>query len=92
MLNDYVNMLFLIGASGFTVLNISRLYKDKHVQGVCVTSQVFFFVWTLFSLYFFYDLKTYASMVAEGVLSVTTLVYFVMMMYYKTLDNLKNTF
>lgn len=80
---DVINTSFIVGSSLYLLRNIFILYKDKQVRGVSVSSQVFFMIWTYWSLYYYWSLSQPVSMIAELALSILCMVYVGLMVYYK---------
>lgn len=79
---DFINAQFILLACIFGVYNIYIIYKHKDAKGISISSQLFFFVWTVWSLFFYVSLGQWVSCVLEFVLMLTTLTYLCLMVYY----------
>jgi len=85
---DFVNALFLLGATLFMGLNIIQLYKDKMVRGVSVWPFVYFLLWNLYSLYYLVHLNQLVSFVLELFFMAVSLFYVCQIMHYKKMEKL----
>jgi len=85
---DYVNALFLLGATLFMGLNIIQLYKDKMVRGVSVWTFIYFLLWNLYSLYYLVHLNQLVSFVLELFFMAVSLFYVCQIMHYKKMEKL----
>ncbi len=83
---DYVNALFLLGATLFMGLNIIQLYKDKMVRGVSVWTFIYFLLWNLYSLYYLVHLNQLVSFVLELFFMAVSLFYVFQIMHYKKME------
>lgn len=61
MTNDLINGLFEFGGSGAIWFNVWRLYRDKVVGGVHALPTSFFCLWSIWNIWFYYDLVLWWS-------------------------------
>ena len=79
---DLINCGFelLGGVSG--IVNIRQLIKDKEIKGVAWHVTLFFLAWGLWNLYFYSHLDQWLSFIAGIGLTITNLVWLVLLLYY----------
>lgn len=82
VLRDIMNSAFIFISAGFTFNTCYVLYKHKMVRGVSLWSQIFFTLWTIWSLYFYGALHQWTSIVGEALLCLAMIIYVSMIIHY----------
>ena len=62
---DKSNGIISIIGGIFLAINCIQLYKDKKVQGTTIIAAAFFALWSIWNLYFFYNLEQWASFIGS---------------------------
>jgi hypothetical protein len=82
---DIINCIFEGSAILVTYLNIKKILKDKHTSGITVVSQVFYFAWAIWNVYFYYEWHTFYSLWVSIFLAFANIIWLILVLYYKYL-------
>lgn len=80
---DLVNSLFIVGSCGYSVYNVYIIHKAKESKGLSLGSQIFFLLWTFWSLVYYGSLSQWWSFIGEVILSISVLIYVILMIVYR---------
>ena len=82
MTNDMTNGLFELIGSGFLVLNVVKLQRDKEVKGVSWIAVGFFFLWGLWNLFYYPSLNQWFSFAGGCCIATVNAVWLGMLIWY----------
>lgn len=72
---DIINSMFIFGGAGYAFANAYKLWKDKQVHGIFISSTVFFTIWTFWSTFYYYTLEQWFSLVFNILMAVGDIVW-----------------
>lgn len=81
-MSDMINGLFELIGSGFLVLNVLKLRKDKEVKGVSWIAVGFFFLWGLWNLFYYPSLDQWCSFAGGCCIATVNAAWLVMLIWY----------
>ena len=67
----------------FLFFNCLKLHKDKEIKGVSIVTSIFFFLWSVWNLYYFYELKQWFSLIGGIFMSITNGWWIIIAIYFK---------
>lgn len=80
---DFINGLLETTACVATGVNIVRILIDKTTKGITVFSQAFYYLWSIWNVYFYFAFQTSFSFFASISLALISTIYIVLVIYYK---------
>jgi hypothetical protein len=86
---DLINGLLEAVASVATGINIVRILIDKTTKGITVFSQVFYYLWSIWNVYFYFTFQTSFSFLASISLALASTIYIILVIYYKYFNKKK---
>lgn len=80
---DLVNSVFESASIFVILMNIRKLISDKHISGITIFSQFFYYTWAIWNVYFYYAWGTFFSYWAALILAAVNTVWVLLVLYYK---------
>ena len=80
---DLINGLFELAAGLLLSLNVRRLFKDKHVRGVCLLSVMLMAAWGYWNLFFYPIVGATFSFLAGIPVAVVNTIWGIQIFYYE---------
>ena len=81
-MNDLINGLFESIGSIAIWLNVIRLYQDKKIAGINISTTVFFTSWGLWNMYYYPSLGQWLSFWGGLSMCVANSIWIAMSLYY----------
>jgi len=67
---DLVNSAFVLGGAGYACANAAKLQKDKQVQGIFISSTLFFTLWAFWGIYYYWSLNQWISLYCNIIMAI----------------------
>jgi hypothetical protein len=80
---DKINAIFQIFNSIFLSFNVIRLYRDKNVAGVSLTTTLYFVVFNWFNVIYFFNINQPFSFICSIACAIVISIWSGQMIYYK---------
>ncbi len=80
---DAVNGTYELVGGIFLLLNFIKLYKDKKVRGIMLSSAAFFASWSWWNLYYYPSLNQWISFAGGLLIGITNATWIIMAIYYQ---------
>lgn len=79
---DTINGSYEMLGGLFLLHNCYRLYRDKEVRGITLTSATFFSTWSWWNLYYYPSLNQWVSFFGGLLIAITNAMWVIMAIYY----------
>lgn len=81
-LADTINGSYELIGGIFLLLNCIKLYRDKKVRGVMLSTATFFATWSWWNLYYYPSLNQWVSFCGGLLIAITNAAWVIMAIYY----------